>query len=262
MNMNKEELESLLIDYFDGNLNEVDGKRAEQVLTNPETYALYEQLKEVLEVMDRSASLEPNPRLRKVFDELIHDELRMQKSAKVMAIQPVIYRVAAAIAFLVVAGIGGYWVVQNQKAQADQARELAEVKKEMEATKHMMLSLMSNDQSASQRISGVTVAYKFEKTDDEIVKVLVKTMHEDPNTNVRLAALEALGKFQTEPEVRKALIHSLSVQKDPMVQIALIQLLVTMKEKGVVKDLERLTKDKTIMKAVKDEAYSGILKLS
>ena len=261
--MNREELESLLIDYIDENLNEADRKRVEQELTsNSEAYALYKQLKEVMSAMDRSASLEPNPRLRKIFAEVIHDEIRMQKSQKVMVMHPVIYRVAAAIAFLVVAGIGGYYVVQNQKQQDEQARELAKVKQEMEATKQMMLAMVNNDQSASQRISGVSVAYKLEKADDEIVKVLVKTMHEDPNTNVRLAALEALGKFQSEPEVRQALIQSLSVQKDPMVQIALIQLLVTMKEKGVVKDLERLTKDKTIMKAVKDEAYSGILKLS
>src|SRR5688572_6999348 len=101
--MNKEELESLLIDYIDGNLHEEDKKKADQELTNnPEAYALYKQLKEVMNVMDRSASLEPNPRLRKVFDQLIHDEIRMQKSQKVMVIQPMIYRVAAAIAFLVV----------------------------------------------------------------------------------------------------------------------------------------------------------------
>ena len=126
----------------------------------------------------------------------------------------------------------------------------------------MMLAMMNNEQSASQRITGVSVAYQLEKADDEIVHVLVKTMNEDPNTNVRMAALEALSKFHTDPNVRKALIQSLSTQKDPVVQIALIQLMVMMKEKGVVKDLEQMTKDKSTMKAVKDEAYSGILKLS
>jgi hypothetical protein len=79
---------------------------------------------------------------------------------------------------------------------------------------------------------------------------------------VRMAALDALSKFHEEPNVRKELVHSLSVQKDPVVQIALIQLLVTIKEKSVVRDLERMTKDKNMMKAVKDEAYSGIMKLS
>ncbi|HEU5289455.1 MAG TPA: HEAT repeat domain-containing protein [Cyclobacteriaceae bacterium] len=260
--MEKEKLESLLIDYIDGKLNEANRRMIEQELVNnPETYKLYEQLREVIGAMERSAALEPNPRSRKVFDQLIHDEIRMQKSSRVM-IPSTVYRVAAAIAFLVVAGMGGYWVVQNQKQTTEQARRIEEMEKEMRATKQTMMALMNNDQSASQRITGVTVAYKLEKADDEIVNVLVKTMNEDANTNVRLAALEALGKFQAEPAVRKALIESLSTQKDPMVQIALIQLLVQMKEKGVMKDLERMTKDKTIMKAVKDEAYSGILKLS
>jgi HEAT repeat protein len=259
MSMEKEQLESLLIDYIDGKLNEADRRKAEQELTsNPETYTLYEQLKEVMNAMDRSASLEPNVRSKKLFDQLIHDEIRMLKSAKVMVIQPVVYRVAAAVALLVVAGFGGYWIKQNQDRMRKMEIDLAE----MRTTKEKMLSLMNNDESASQRMTGVSVAYKFEKADDEIVKVLVKTMHEDPNTNVRMAALEALGNFQEEPKVRKLLIESLGVQKDPMVQIALIQLLVKMKEKGVMKDLERMTKDKTIMKAVKDEAYSGILKLS
>jgi hypothetical protein len=259
MSMEREKLESLLIDYIDGKLNEADKKMVEQeLINNSETYALYEQLREVVNAMDRVASIEPNPRSRKVFDQLIHDEIRMQKSARVITIQPAVYRVAAAIALLIMAGVGGFWVAKNQIQQ----NELAEIKKEMEATKQMMMSMMSNDQSASQRMTGVSVAYQFAKADDEIVSVLVKTMNEDANTNVRLAALEALGKFQTEPAVRKALIQSLSTQKDPMVQIALIQLLVEMKEKGVLKDLERMTKDKTMMKAVKDEAYSGILKLS
>jgi HEAT repeat protein len=257
MNMEKEQLESLLIDYIDGKLSETDRKRAEQELVNnAEAYTLYEQLKEVVNAIDRSTRLEPSRSLKAKFDQLLGQE--MGTKVKTVFFQPVFYRVAAAIAFLLVAGFGGYWVVQNQQ----QAQRLAEVEKEMEATKQMMMAMMNNDQSASQRITGVSVAYKFEKADDEIVNVLVKTMHEDPNTNVRMAAFEALSKFHEDANVRKKLIHSLTVQKDPVVQIALIQLLVTIKEKSVMKDLEHITKDKTIMKAVKDEAYSGILKLS
>jgi hypothetical protein len=46
------------------------------------------------------------------------------------------------------------------------------------------------------------------------------------------------------------------------VQIALIQLLVRLKEKGVVNELERMVEDEQNLKAVKDEASNGILKLS
>lgn len=257
--MEKEKLESLLIDYIDGKLNDADKKIVEQELVNnAEAYTLYEQLKVVITAMERTASMEPNKGLKKVFDQMIHDEMRMQKSEKANAVIPFFYKVAAVITLLIVALIGGYWIYKDQQHE----QQLAEVRKEMEVTKQMMMAMMNNDQSASQRITGVAVAYKFQKADDEIVEVLVKTMNEDPNTNVRMAALEALSKFQEDPDVRKELIKSLSTQTDPNVQIALIQLMVTMKEKSVMKDLERMTKDKTIMKAVKDEAYTGILKLS
>jgi len=125
-----------------------------------------------------------------------------------------------------------------------------------------MLSMLENQQSASQRVMGATVAYELPKADDEIVNVLSKTLNEDSNTNVRLAALEALGKFYQQDHVRKILVTSLTTQKDPVVQIALIRLLVQMKEKQIVNELQKITHDGQVMKAVKDEAHSGILKLS
>ena len=129
-------------------------------------------------------------------------------------------------------------------------------------TKAMMIALLENQQSASQRLQGVNVALTINNADDEVVKALAKRMNEDPNTNVRLAAMEALSKFHTEPLVRKVLLDALSSQKDPVVQIALIQLMVKMKEKSVVDDLKKIVEDNETMKAVKDEAYSGILELS
>ena len=132
----------------------------------------------------------------------------------------------------------------------------------MEATKQMMMAMLDNTQSASQRMMGATVAFKMEKADDQIVRALTKTMNEDPNTNVRLVALEALGKFHQQDYVRKALIASLATQKDPIVQIALIRLMVQIKEKEVMKELQRITNDEEVLPAVKDEAHAGILKLS
>ena len=102
----------------------------------------------------------------------------------------------------------------------------------------------------------------MEKADDQIVLALTKTMNEDPNTNVRLVALEALGKFHQQDYIRKALIASLATQKDPIVQIALIRLMVQIKEKEAMKELQRITNDEESLPAVKDEAHAGILKLS
>lgn len=121
---------------------------------------------------------------------------------------------------------------------------------------------LSNTQSASMRLSGATAAYEMKNADKDIIDVLIKTMNTDPNSNVRLAALDALSKFYREKYVKKQLVSALSKQKDPIVQIALIQLLTQMKENTIVSELQRIAQDGNSMDAVKDQAYDGIRKLS
>ena len=258
--MDKEKLEGLLIDYIDGKLNEADKAIVERELVqNKEAYQTYEQLREVMNAMEKSERLEPRARLKASFDNLLQEEIaKLNKSKTISLSQPVMYRMAAGVV-LVMVGIGmGYWINKNQLRE----NEMLALKREVQATKQMMLVMMDNQQSASQRIQGVNVARKIDRADDEVVRALSKMMNEDPNTNVRLAALDALSKFHEEPLVRKELIQALGKQKDPVVQIALIQLMVRMKEKRAAKDLERIIEDTETMKAVKDEAYTGLLKLS
>lgn len=257
--MEREKLESMLIDYIDGNLSEPDKRFVETELEkNPEVKALYTQLQKVMGKMGNASELTPSDSLKKGFEHFLLQESRKQPEARSVTLVPMFYRIAAGIIILMVVGVTTYWVRKDMQNQA----RIAKIERELEESKREMMAFLNNEFSPSQRMQGVTVAYEMSKPDDEIVRVLVKTLNSDPNTNVRLAALDALGKFSSEEDVRKSLIESLSTQKDPVVQIALIQLMVNMKEKSVVKQLERITKDVKTMKAVKDEAYSGIFKLS
>jgi hypothetical protein len=257
--MDKEKLEWLIIDYIDGKLGAEDKAVIERKLKeDADAFKLYEQFREVMQVMDRSSKLEPSLKLKKNFDQLLKAEMAESKSAKTIFFSPAVYRVAAAIA-LVMFGIAiGYWFNKNQQRE----QELADIKREMKEMRSVMMAKLDNQQSASQRMIAVAEVMELEKPDDEIVKALVKTMNEDGNTNVRLAALDALSHFQTDPQVRRELVKALAKQKDPVVQIALIQLMVKMKEKGAVEDLKKIVNDDKNIDAVKDEAYSGLLKLS
>ena len=263
--MEKEKLESLLIDYIDGNLSEADRVTVEKELAqNAEAVKLHAQLKEVMSLMDNARHREPSFSLRANFEKSLNEEISSAsdetsaKAGKQVFFKPWVLRVAAGIILVIIGVVIGDKL--SEKHQRDQ--ELAAIKKELEDNKRMMIAMLENQQSASQRVMGATVAYEMKQTDDEIVNALVKAMDEDPNTNVRLTALEALGKFYQQGHVRSKLINSLSTQKDPVVQIALIRVLVQMKEKEVVNQLEKITRDGTVIKAVKDEAHSGILKLS
>jgi hypothetical protein len=251
--MEKEKLETLLIDYIDGKLNEAGRHDVEQHLVrDAEAFKMYEQLKEVIHAMQASAKIEPSLRLKRGFEQMLREEEAQLRKGKVVFFQPSFYRVAAAIAFVIMAGSVAFLLVKQNR----QAQELAQ-------TKEALINMLDNQQSASQRVLGATVAYNdIETADDEIVNALVNAMNEDPNTNVRLAALEALRKFHNQPHVRKALIASLNTQKDPLVQIALIRLMVEMKEKDITKELERISTDEETLQAVKDEAQAGLLRLS
>lgn len=119
----------------------------------------------------------------------------------------------------------------------------------------------SSNASASSRLAQLSKIVEAKVPEKELIDLLVKTMNEDPNTNVRMASLEALSKFCGEKYVKRKMINSLSRQKDPIVQIALIRLLTQMREHSIIKELEVLTEDINTMDAVKDNAFEGLLKL-
>jgi hypothetical protein len=215
--------------------------------------------------MERSAQISPSARLKAGFEKMLQQELKGAGGGRSIFFRPTFYRAAAAIALVVLSGAFGFWISrtysENQRL-AEMEKQMEITRKQLAETKQAMMAMLDNDQSASQRIKGVNVAMDFTNADADIVHALFTAMNSDPNTNVRLAALGALGKFQEDASVRKGLIEALGKQRDPMVQIALIQLLVQMKQKGVVDDLKKIVEDPRAIKAVKDEAYSGILKLS
>ncbi|MBL7859340.1 MAG: HEAT repeat domain-containing protein [Cyclobacteriaceae bacterium] len=257
--MDKDKLESLLIGYIDGTLTDTDRLIVEQELAQHETSCLvYEQLKTVVQAMHNSPPVEPSGRLKTSFDQVLKEEVERNGKNKTAFFHPTIYRVAASVTLLMIAGGIGFWISRQQQPNA----ELEAMRKEVQATKMMLMTMLENNQSASQRVQGANVAYTLVKADDEIVQALVSALNEDPNTNVRLAALDALSKFHQDPAVRSALIKSLRVQTDPSVQLVLIQLMVSMKEKSVIRDLEEIVGDEGTLKAVKDEAYKGLLKLT
>ena len=266
MDMDKQTLEALIIDYIDDRLNTVDRETVEQELrANTDARRLYNELKEVMRAMDEAPVLDPPENLKRSFDNIISQELKGSRQAKTVLFHPSFYRMAAAVALLILGAGIGYWINKyntQQEGLRQLAHEMEVARKQLDSTKQLMLGMLDNEQSASQRIRGLNVALELPKADKEIVDALFKTLHNDPNTNVRLAALDALARFQEDAGVRKQLIASLSRQRDPMVQIKLIQLMVEMKEKAAIDDLRDLVEDDATMKAVKDEAHSGILKLS
>ena len=257
-------MKELLIDYIDGNLSgELEDFVKKQVAKNKEVALAYEQLKELSDLMRSSTELEPDSILRDDFLLELEKELEeVEKSLESDNVKvigwTIPWKVAAAIALLAVGFFAGKWVLR----QDAQDRELAQLKAEMEQTKELVLSSLQDKTSASTRLHGVNAAYEVQSADAEIIRVLVNTMNEDENVNVRLAAVQALAQFSDQPGVVNALVQALEVQKEALVQIALINLMVELKEKRALDKLERIIHDENTLEAVKDEAHMAVFKLS
>jgi hypothetical protein len=146
----------------------------------------------------------------------------------------------------------------QQAAKRDNSSAIEE---ENNLRKTMLFAKLNNMESPSQRLTAASQVYQIKDGDTDIVDALVKTMNSDPSTNVRLAALDALSKFYREAYVKKKLLSSLNKQTDPMVQIGLIELLTKMKERSILKQLDKIVNDGNTMQAVKDQAYTSIFTL-
>ena len=91
------------------------------------------------------------------------------------------------------------------------------------------LSLLQQ-QSASERLRGVTWAVQTESSDMEVLGALLRTINTDTNVNVRLAAIDAVRNFASSPVALHGLVQALPKQTSPLVQIALVETLVDLKQ--------------------------------
>ncbi len=122
------------------------------------------------------------------------------------------------------------------------------------------LSLLQQ-QSASERLRGVSYAVQAPPNDTEVLSALLKTVNQDPNVNVRLQAVDALRQFGSSPVTRTAIAQSIAKQDAPLVQIQLIDLLVDLKDKDSSGELAKISTDEKIDAAVRQHAKWALGKL-
>ena len=119
------------------------------------------------------------------------------------------------------------------------------------------LSLLKQN-STSERLQGVSWSTRVVEPSEPLLSALMNTIDSDPNVNVRIAAAEALYVFGDVPGVTDKLIHSLSQQTSPLVQITVIDLLAGIQEKKSIEALRSLIENQDVNPTVKEHAENRI----
>ncbi|MEE9363453.1 MAG: HEAT repeat domain-containing protein [Cellulophaga sp.] len=147
------------------------------------------------------------------------------------------FSMAASIAILICVGIWSY--IEHSRATQEKQKLLVNLE----------------DESVGTRLEGI---YHFSDTylkeDVQIINSLLKILHEDSNNNVKIATIDALMLFPSNEKIRRNLIEALGKEKEPLVQIKLINVLSTLREKRAQKPLKELIKSEETLPIVVNNA--------
>ena len=166
-------------------------------------------------------------------------------------------QIAFSILFLAVGLVTGSFLMSGRTGNV----EVAQLRQEIHDMRQSLVVSLLEQESSSERLRGVSMSSRMQEPDDRLLNVLLDTLNNDPNINVRLSAVDALYLFYRNPAVKAGLIGSLSQQTSPMVQMELIELMVNMRERQAVDSLRLLIQDERLDPAVKIRAEQGIQEL-
>lgn len=170
------------------------------------------------------------------------------------------WQLAVSAVLLLLGGLGGHYV-STERAASTGNPEMAQLKNQVDNLRQLVTLSLLKEQSPSARLRGVTYSYQVAQPDPQVEQELLRTVNHDPNVNVRLSAVDAIAKFTKNPQVRRALVESIPVQESPLVQVALIDVLVQVNAHDTVPALKRLSVDSTMDAAVRQRADAAVQKL-
>lgn len=163
-----------------------------------------------------------------------------------------------AAALLLVGGLAGYQL-RVERSNQNQLSQLQHQVKDM--NRLLTISLLQQT-SASERLRGVSLSYGPGSADPEVISALLHALKYDANVNVRLAALDALSDEVSQQKVQDEIVKALPKQNSPLVQIAIIDLLLQSHSREVAGILRQMLQDPKTNINVKEHIQKNIQAVS
>jgi anti-sigma factor ChrR (cupin superfamily) len=139
--------------------------------------------------------------------------------------------------------------------------DMAQLRGQVEGLRQMVALSMLQGQSPSARMRGVTYTSQISQPDKQVLDALLQAVNHDSNVNVRLSAVDALQKFAADPALTQNMVDAIPAQDTPLVQIALIDMLVQLNARASAADLARFAKDPRFDEMVRQRAAWAVHKL-
>lgn len=266
--MNDDRFYFLLTEYLDSQLDEgLELELKAELVRRGENVDDLENLRRMSASMDKWTIPPPSERVKDNFYTLLAAEQQKQKTPgtgfswnelfQKMISDIWLPRLAYAMVFLLVGYVAGI----TFSPSASQSKQITALTVEMDQMREVMMLTLLNDPMAAERLRAINTSHYLTDPDDKIIHALLKTLNNDPNENVRLAAVDALLMFSGNQQVREGLIGSINHQHSPMIQIALTDGMLALNEKEATPALQQLLQRKNLNPLVKTRVEQTIQKL-
>jgi anti-sigma-K factor RskA len=170
---------------------------------------------------------------------------------------------AALLVIGVFAGVNAGNYFGNKPVHSNTSQdEIAAMHTELTNMKQMVVLSMLQQQSASERLQGVSFSRREDQLDPQVMSALVHTLRYDGSVDVRLAALDALSRHGAQPQVHKGVVDALQEQQSPLVQVALIDLMLEWRDPDAAQRLRNFVQTPNLNPTVKQRADWALSKLN
>jgi hypothetical protein len=268
--MNCERISELLPDYLHSALRVEESRSVEEHLQH---CAVCSDQVGVWKKLSLLPAEQPSPESRARFEAMLHAfspaEIQAPPrnftprsgsawNAIVQWLRSPIGAVAWSTALLVIGVLIGTRIGASNSSGA---QEIAAMHTELTNMRQLVVLSMLQQQSASERLQGVTFSGREEHLDSQVFAALLRTLRYDNSVDVRLAALDTLSRHANQPQIRKSVVAALQEQQSPMVQVALIDLLSEWRDPDAAQGLRNFQQIKNLNPTVRQRAEWAVSKL-
>lgn len=161
----------------------------------------------------------------------------------------------AAATLLVALAVAGTLLIQTRH---ERDADLAALRQQVDAVTRLVAYTALDRQPAPDRVRSVLAVDSASVTG---LASLLGALAQDPNTNVRLSALESLFTHADDPIVRAGVLAALTRENTPIVQVAMIDFLASAKATEAQRQFETLAHDPSVNSTVRAAATNGLVQL-
>ncbi|MBU8922932.1 MAG: HEAT repeat domain-containing protein [Bacteroidales bacterium] len=260
-----ENTDDLILEYVSAALTPARKEELEALLAG-EGYDI-DELREMALLYDGMADIDipaPSEKLGEKFYAMIDAEKGQRDVEKErrpfleritgISFPRVISKLAYAAVFIVI----GWTAASMFQPEEKYEKKLQYMASEVNEMKKMMMFSMLNRKSASERLQAVQYLRDLVPGDEQVLTAMLDVFERDPNVNVRLATLDALSTVEWDDRIREGLISNIEKQDSPLVQLALVDVMVSSGEDRAVEPLRQLLLRKDLNLAVRSRVSEGL----